>query len=107
MARVSVDQEKIAAFCRKHHVRRLALFGSALGEDFGPESDLDVLVEFEPDHVPGLAFFAMEMELSDLLGHEVDLNTPGFLSPYFRYEVLAEAEVYYAQPEWLLSPPST
>jgi predicted nucleotidyltransferase len=99
MARISVDQEKIAAFCRKHHVRRLALFGSVLREDFGPGSDLDVLVEFEPGHVPGLAFFAMEVELSELLGHKVDLNTPGFVSPYFRDRVLAEAEVQYAQAE--------
>jgi len=99
MARVSVDKEKITAFCRKHHIRRLALFGSTLREDFSPDSDLDVLVEFEPGHVPGLAFFAMETELSELLGRKVDLNTPAFLSPYFRDQVLAEAEVQYAQAE--------
>jgi predicted nucleotidyltransferase len=97
IARISVDQEKITAFCRKHRIRRLALFGSVLREDFGPDSDLDVLVEFEPGHVPGLAFFAMEMELSELLGHKVDLNTPSFVSPYFRDQVLAEAEVQYVQ----------
>jgi predicted nucleotidyltransferase len=94
-----MDQQKIAAFCRKHHVRRLALFGSRLHGDFTSDSDLDVLVEFEPDHVPGLAFFAMEAELSELLGQKVDLNTPGFLSPYFRDQVLAEAEVQYARAE--------
>jgi predicted nucleotidyltransferase len=99
MVRVSVDEEKVAAFCRKHNIRRLALFGSTLREDFSPDSDLDVLVEFEPGHVPGLAFFAMETELSELLGRKVDLNTPGFLSPYFRDQVLAEAEVQYAQAE--------
>ena len=99
MTRISIDEEKIAAFCRKHHIRRLALFGSTLRGDSTANSDLDVLVEFEPDHVPGLAFFAMEAELSELLGHEVDLNTPGFLSPYFREQVLAEAEVQYAQAE--------
>jgi predicted nucleotidyltransferase len=99
MAQISVDEQKIAAFCRKHHIRRLALFGSTLSEDFDPNSDVDILVEFEPDHVPGLAFFAMEAELSELLGHKVDLNTPGFLSPYFRDQVLAEAEVHYAQAE--------
>lgn len=99
MARISMDEEKVIAFCRKHHIRRLALFGSTLREDFSPDSDLDVLVEFEPGHVPGLAFFAMEIELSELLDRRVDLNTPGFLSPYFRDQVLAEAEVHYAQPE--------
>ena len=75
----------------------MALFGSTLHGDSTVDSDLDVLVEFEPDHVPGLAFFAMEAELSELLGRKVDLNTPGFLSPYFRDQVLAEAEVRYAQ----------
>ena len=99
MAHVSVDKKTIAAFCRKHHIRRLALFGSALHGDSMADSDLDVLIEFEPDHVPGLAFFAMEIELSELLGRKVDLNTPGFLSPYFRDQVLAEAEVQYAQAE--------
>ena len=67
-----------------------------LRDDFRPDSDVDVLVEFEPDHVPGLAFFSMELELSNLLGRKADLNTAGFLSRYFRDEVLAEAEVQYA-----------
>jgi uncharacterized protein len=66
-----------------------------LREDFGPGSDVDVRVEFEPDHVPGLAFFTMERELSEILGRQVDLNTPQFLSRYFREEILAEAEVEY------------
>jgi uncharacterized protein len=57
IARISIDKEKIADFCRRHHIRRLSLFGSVLRDDFGPESDVDVLVEFEPDHIPGLAFF--------------------------------------------------
>lgn len=99
MAQTPIDQEKIAAFCRKHHISRLALFGSALRQDFRPDSDVDVLVEFEPDHQPGLAFFAMEAELSEILGRQVDLNTPGFISPYFRDEVLAESEVQYVQTE--------
>ncbi|MCL7454834.1 MAG: nucleotidyltransferase family protein [Anaerolineae bacterium] len=99
MGPTSIEEEKIAAFCRKHHVRRLAFFGSTLHGDSTADSDLDVLVEFEPDHVPGLAFFAMEAELSELLGQKVDLNTPGFLSPYFRDQVLAEAEVHYARAE--------
>ncbi|MBI3324128.1 MAG: nucleotidyltransferase family protein [Candidatus Omnitrophica bacterium] len=96
-AKISVDRQKIAEFCRRHRVKKLALFGSVLRDDFRPDSDVDVLVEFEPGHVPGLAFFAMEQELSTLLGRRVDLNTPQFLSRYFRDEVLAEAETQYVQ----------
>ena len=90
---IALPREQLADFCRRHHIRRLALFGSVLRPDFGPDSDVDVLVEFEPDHVPGLAFFAMEAELAEILGHPVDLNTPGFLSRYFRDEVLRAADV--------------
>jgi len=93
---IDVPREEIADFCRRHHIRRLSLFGSILRDDFGPDSDIDVLVEFDPGHVPGLAFFAMERELSEILGRKVDLNTPQFLSPYFRDKALAEAEVQYA-----------
>jgi predicted nucleotidyltransferase len=93
--RIDVPKDKIAEFCRTNHIRLLALFGSVLRQDFGEDSDVDVLVEFEPGHVPGLAFFRLEMELSELLGRKVDLNTPGFLSDYFRDDVLAEAEVQY------------
>ncbi len=96
-ANIPIDREKIAEFCRRHHIRRLALFGSVLRDDFTPESDVDVLVEFEPEHVPGLAFFGMEEELSRLLGRKVDLNTPGFLSRQFREEVLTEAEIQYVE----------
>ena len=99
-AKIALPQEQIAAFCQKHHIRKLALFGSVLrDEDFRPESDVDVLVEFEPDHIPGLIRFSgMEIELSEILaGRKVDLNTPKFLSPYFRDQILAEAEVQYAQ----------
>jgi hypothetical protein len=92
---IEVPKEQIAQFCRKYHIRKLALFGSVLREDFGPGSDVDVLVEFEPEHIPGLAFFSMEAELSEILGHKVDLNTPQFLSRYFREAVLGEAEVQY------------
>lgn len=95
MLHLEIDRQAIAEFCRRHHVRRLAVFGSALRDDFTPGSDVDVLVEFEPDHVPGLRFFAMEGELSDLLGRKADLHTPGFLSHRFRDHVLAEAEVLY------------
>ena len=96
--KIDLPKEKIADFCRRHHIRKLAVFGSALREDFRPDSDLDVLVEFDPQHTPGLAFFAMEQELSELLGRKVDLNTAQFLSPYFRDKVLAEAQVQYAEP---------
>jgi len=92
---IEIPRETVAEFCRRHRIRRLALFGSILREDFGPQSDVDVLVEFEPGHVPGLRFFGMEIELSEMLGRKVDLNTPDFLSDYFRDEVLAEAEVQY------------
>ncbi|MCA1592886.1 MAG: nucleotidyltransferase family protein [Acidobacteria bacterium] len=97
MPRIKIDQSKIADFCRKHHIRRLSLFGSVLRDDFRPESDVDVLVEFEPEHVPGLAFFAIEAELSDILGRKVDLNTSHFLSPHFRSRVEAESEPQYEQ----------
>ena len=96
-ARIAIDRDAIAAFCRRHHIRRLALFGSVLRDDFTRDSDVDVLVEFEPVHVPGLAFITMQTELSQIIGHRVDLNTPGFLSRYFRDEVLAEAEVMYGE----------
>jgi len=93
--KLTIDRNRIADFCRRHHIRRLALFGSVLREDFGPGSDVDVLVEFEPGHVPGLAFFSMQEELSRLLGRPVDLNTTGFLSRYFRKTVEDEAEPLY------------
>jgi predicted nucleotidyltransferase len=98
MAGILLDQEKIADFCRRHHIRRLALFGSVLRDDFSTESDVDVLVEFEPGHVPGLAFFTMERELSEIVGRKVDLNTPQFLSRYLRDRVETEAEVQYVTP---------
>ena len=94
-ARIEIPKEKLAEFCRRNHIRRLAFFGSVLRDDFTPESDVDVLVEFEPGTRVGLRFFGMERELSEILGHKVDLNTRGFLSKYFRDEVIAEAEVLY------------
>jgi len=98
-ANIEIPKEKIADFCRRHHIRSLALFGSVLRDDFGPDSDVDVLVEFEPGHVPGLIRLAgMELELADILGgRKVDMNTPQCLSRYFRDQVLAEAEVQYVQ----------
>ena len=87
----------MADFCRQHHICRLAVFGSALRDDFRPDSDLDMLVWFEPGERVGLMKLAgIEAELSDRLGRKVDLNTPGFLSPYFREEVLREAVDVYA-----------
>ncbi len=83
----------LAEFCRRRHISKLALFGSVLRADFRPDSDVDVLVEFEPGQTPGLAFFDIEAELSELLGRRVDLNTPQFLSPRIRARVQAEAEV--------------
>jgi len=93
--RIEVPRERIAEFCRRHHIRRLAVFGSVLRDDFTPESDVDVLVEFEPGQTPGFAFFSMQDELSEILGRRVDLNTVHSLSKYFRDEVLAEAEELY------------
>lgn len=92
---VQIDQQKIKNFCQRHHIRKLALFGSVLRDDFKPDSDVDVLVEFEPGHVPGLAFFTMQEELGGILGRKVDFNTQQFLSRYFREQVLKEAEVFY------------
>lgn len=92
---LDIPESEIADFCRRHRIRRLALFGSILGDEFGPESDVDVLVEFEPGATPGFAFFGMQEELSALLGRRVDLNTPGFLSKYFRDQVLREAKLLY------------
>jgi len=95
---LAIPKVKIAEFCQRHNISKLSLFGSALRDDFRPDSDVDVLVEFEPGHVPGLAFFDMEAELSAILGRKVDLNTAGFLSRYFRDQVLKEARVQYARP---------
>jgi hypothetical protein len=97
-ARIDIPNDRLTEFCRRHRVRKLALFGSALREDFTRASDVDVLVEFEPGHVPGLNFFAMERELSEIFGRKVDLNTPQFLSRYLRDRALAEAEVKYVAP---------
>ena len=96
--RIDLPREKIAEFCKRNHIRRLSLFGSALRGDFGPESDIDFLVEFDPDHIPGLIRLAgMEIELSEIVGRKVDLRTPQDLSRYFREEVLNSAEVQYAE----------
>lgn len=95
-ARIDIPEKTIEEFCRRHSIRRLALFGSVLGDDFTSDSDVDVLVEFEPGTRMGLKFFALQEELSQMLGRKVDLNTPGFLSKYFRDSVMKEAENQYA-----------
>jgi uncharacterized protein len=93
---ISIDRDAVAAFCRWHHITRLALFGSVLRDDFRPDSDVDVLVEFQPGHVPGLDFVAIERELSGLLqGRRVDMVTPKFLNPRIRDQVLTSAEPLY------------
>ena len=94
--KIEVPYDNLTEFCSKNRIKRLSFFGSVLRDDFGPESDVDVLVEFEPGAKVGLRFFGMEIELSEIIGRKVDLNTLGFLSPYFRDRVLAEAEVAYA-----------
>ncbi len=94
-SKIDIPRSRIADFCRRHHIRRLMLFGSVLREDFRPGSDVDVLVEFEPGTRLGLRFFAMERELSEILSRKVDLNTSGFLSDEILQEALAEAEIQY------------
>jgi uncharacterized protein len=95
--KIRVPRKKLEDFCRRNHIRKLAFFGSVLRDDFGPDSDVDVLVEFEPGKMPGFAFFGMQEELSEILGRKVDLNTPGFLSKYFRDQIIREAKVEYVQ----------
>jgi hypothetical protein len=93
---IAIDRPAIKAFCERHHVARLAVFGSVLRDDFDAHSDVDVLVEFRPGHVPGLNFVGMERELSGLLqGRRVDLVTPKFLNVRIREQVLREAEPLY------------
>ncbi len=94
---LGIDKQKISDFCRRYHISRLAIFGSALRDDFGPESDVDVLVDFMPGYVPGFfGLVEMEEELSNLFGgHKADLRTPQDLSRYFRDKVVATAEVQY------------
>lgn len=94
---IKLDKAFIEAFCKRHQIKRLSLFGSALRGDFGPESDIDLLVEFEPEARPSLFDVGgMMNELSEALGRQVDLRTPADLSPYFRERVLADAELLYA-----------
>ena len=94
--KLNIPHKEIAEFCKANRIRRLALFGSVLREDFSPSSDVDVLVEFHPDARVGMIrLSALEMELSRILGRKVDLNTPGFLSKHYRERILSEAVVQY------------
>jgi predicted nucleotidyltransferase len=98
MANVDVDTAKLAAFCRRHHIRKLSFFGSVLRDDYGADSDVDVLVEFAPGHTPGLAIVDVGDELSALLGgRRVDMVNPRYLNRRLRGCVLREAEVQYAE----------
>ena len=95
---LNIPKEKIAEFCKRNHIRKLSLFGSILRGDFKPDSDIDLLVEFHPEHVPGFIRLAgMEIELTQMLGRKVDLRTSQDLSRYFRDDVLNSAEVQYAE----------
>jgi predicted nucleotidyltransferase len=95
--RISIDRDKITAFCQRHHILKLALFGSVLRDDFRSDSDIDVLVEFEQGHIPGLRFIRMEQELSALFGgRTVDLVTPKFLNHRIRDRILSSAQIQYA-----------
>jgi predicted nucleotidyltransferase len=94
---IKLSQEEINHFCQRHSIRKLFLFGSVLRDDFTKESDVDVLVEFEPGKTPGLAIITMEDELSSIINRQIDLRTSADLSRYFREQVLAEAMVIYEQ----------
>ncbi|MBK7780963.1 MAG: nucleotidyltransferase family protein [Ardenticatenia bacterium] len=95
IAQLHVPQRQLAEFCRRHYIRKLALFGSVLRPDFSSDSDVDVWVEFEVGHTPGLAFFSMEAELSEILGRQVDLNTPAWLGDQLRERVARQLAVLY------------
>ena len=96
--RILIPEQELVEFCRRNHIHKLSFFGSVLNDLFGPESDIDVLVEFEPGHTPGFNLIRMQDELSALLGgRKVDLITPKFLNRRIRDKVIAEAAVLYAQ----------
>jgi predicted nucleotidyltransferase len=94
---IDIPPKAIAQFCQQHHIRKLSLFGSVLRNDFTDSSDIDVLVEFQPEKTPGLAIVAMQDELTQLWGRTVDLRTPAELSRYFREQVMQEAMVIYVE----------
>ncbi|MDR4496402.1 MAG: nucleotidyltransferase domain-containing protein [Candidatus Scalindua sp.] len=92
-----ISKEKTTEFCQRNHIIKLAIFGSALRDEYTSESDIDILVEFEAEHIPGLMDIAgMEVELTEMVGRKVDLRTPGELSRFFRDDVLSKARIEYA-----------
>lgn len=95
MSNIKVPRRKLKEFCVRNHIRKLSFFGSVVRDDFTPDSDIDVLVEFDKEHIPGLAFFGMEEELSQMLGRKVDFLTIGFIHKDYRRKVLQEARVLY------------
>ncbi|WP_271252072.1 nucleotidyltransferase family protein [Pseudanabaena sp. Chao 1811] len=93
---ILIPKEAIASFCQRHHIRKLSLFGSILRDDFSSSSDVDFLVEFEPEHILGyFHLIGIEIELSEMINRKADLRTPKELSLYFRQQVLQEAIVQY------------
>ncbi len=93
---IAIDKEQIAEFCRRHHIAKLSLFGSVTTDEFRDDSDVDVLVEYDPAHIPNLLqVVAQEQELSELLGRRIDLRTAEDLSRFFRDEVVRSALVQY------------
>jgi hypothetical protein len=97
-SKIEIPKERIAEFCRKHGIERLSLFGSVLRDDFGPDSDVDVLVEFKPGTRIGLIRLAgLELQLGAIIGRKVDLNTPGFISLNLRPTVMTESEIQYVE----------
>ena len=96
LTNISIPTEKVQAFCQRNHITKLAFFGSVLRDDFTSTSDLDILFEYHPEHIPTyLKIAAWEIELTDLFNRQVDLRTPAELSKYFRQEVLNEAVICY------------
>jgi len=94
-AAIEIPEDKITDFCERNHITKMALFGSVLRDDFTPQSDVDVLVEFHPDHIPGWAFYGMQEELGAIFQREVDLLTFTGISKYFRKKILREAQTVY------------
>ena len=92
---IPLPYDEIAEFCEKHHITRMWVFGSVLRDDFNDDSDVDVLVEFDPAHVPGLAYFGMAAELSEIVGRHVDFGTPGGLRPWLRDGIMQSSQVIY------------
>jgi hypothetical protein len=95
--KIDFSRDELAALCRKHHIRRIAFFGSVLRDDFAPDSDVDMLVEFEPDMHPGMEIVDIEEEFTRILGgHKVDFVNPKYISRFIKDEVLSTAEEIYA-----------